>query len=498
MRTTTAATNESASAHVLYHGRIGQLISRLLYLGILAFIIWVPLPLGSNRPWALAIIELSVAALCITWLLGYLSGRLLAPRLDRGHYIILSVWLLWLGWLLLQFIPLPAEWIQTVSPNSSEWRKGITSPHEQGMGTISVLPGATQAHFFESLAYAGLFWLVILLCGVRHRLRGLGWALLLSGLLQAVYGSLMTLSGLEYSFFQFKEFYQGSATGTFVNRNHFAGYMELSLAMGLGLLFAIYGQQHYAGGWRNNLIRSIDAVLSPGLLIRVALVVMFAGLVLSRSRMGNLAFLAALFVCSGTYLALNWRHEKWRILLLMLGFLIIDLWWVAGWFGGEALIERFESTRFETELRAKMLPDLLKIAWLWPITGTGMGSFHVIYPHFQGIDVTGFNLHAHNDYLQFLIEVGVPGTLLLLGIAGLSGMRAILILLRRRKRNARGIAFAALLATAALGIHGIADFNLQIPANAATLVIILASVWCCQTISARQIEKQVNGRGERI
>src|ERR1019366_4217210 len=115
--------------------------------------------------------------------------------------------------------------------------------------------------------------------------------IILGGLFQAAYGSLMTLSGLEYGFFIHRE--SGVATGTFINRNHLAGYLEMCLAAGVGLMLAELSSTS-AAGWRDSARRLLRTLLSNKARVRLALVVMVTGLVLTRSRMGNVAFFASL------------------------------------------------------------------------------------------------------------------------------------------------------------------------------------------------------------
>ena len=88
-----------------------------------------------------------------------------------------------------------------------------------------------------SVGYFGLYLLVLVTCaGHADRLSTLLLALVVSGFAQALYGGLMTLSGLEYGFFAEKVHYRDVATGTFVNRNHLAGYLGLTLAAGVATL----------------------------------------------------------------------------------------------------------------------------------------------------------------------------------------------------------------------------------------------------------------------
>ncbi len=83
----------------------------------------------------------------------------------------------------------------------------------------------------------------------------------------------MTLSGVEYGFFMEKEHYRGVATGTFVNRNHLAGYLEMALALGIGLLMADLGGKK-ALNWRQRLRGFAESLLSSKIRLRVFLAVM--------------------------------------------------------------------------------------------------------------------------------------------------------------------------------------------------------------------------------
>jgi hypothetical protein len=146
------------------------------------------------------------------------------------------------------------------------------------------------------LLSAGLFLLAFLtLVLVRSKRRGLMvlHTLVLAGLLQAIYGSLMMLSGTEWGFFAPKEFGRGLATGTFVNRNHYANLLVMSLAAGFGLLLAQMNLRG-ASNMRQRLRSFLQAALGPKARLRIFMVITVIALVLTRSRMGNASFFAAL------------------------------------------------------------------------------------------------------------------------------------------------------------------------------------------------------------
>src|SRR5207248_2416144 len=85
----------------------------------------------------------------------------------------------------------------------------------------------------------------------------------------------------------------GVATGTFINRNHLAGYLEMCLAAGVGLMLAELSSSR-AASWRDSARHLLRTLLGNKARVRLALVVMVTGLVLTRSRMGNTAFFASL------------------------------------------------------------------------------------------------------------------------------------------------------------------------------------------------------------
>jgi len=141
-----------------------------------------------------------------------------------------------------------------------------------------------------------LFTLTLLLVSNKHRLVMLGYTLVFSAVFQAFYGSMMTLSGLEYGFFVEKAAYVGFATGTFVNRNHLAGYLEMASAIGIGLLMATTSNRVRVRSWRQRLRNLVNLMLSQKLLLRLMLAMMVIALVLTRSRMGNTGFFSSMLV----------------------------------------------------------------------------------------------------------------------------------------------------------------------------------------------------------
>jgi O-antigen ligase len=343
----------------------------------------------------------------------------------------------------------------------------------QWLFSSSLSPHDSYLDVIQSFALVSFFTLTLLLLNSRARVERAIWLVMLAAAFQALYGSFMVMTGLEWSFFSEKWTYLGKATGTFVNRNHLAGYLEMSLALGIGFLLA--SSTRYSGSWQQKLRRLIEVMLSPKVIMRLLLAIMVIGLVMTRSRMGNSAFFASLMI-TGVLALVLMKKKSVSTTILLSSLLIIDIAIVGTFFGVEKVADRLQKTSIEKESRDEVSRDTFNMWLEHPTLGTGAGSFKYTYPHFKGNDVTATRLYdyAHNDYLEFLAEFGVIAFMLLaIAVAlcfywGLQAMR-----LRRRPIN-RGLGFSSCMGIIAIMIHSTVDFNLQIPANAFMFVFMLA------------------------
>ncbi|MEH6449833.1 MAG: O-antigen ligase family protein [Oleispira sp.] len=343
----------------------------------------------------------------------------------------------------------------------------------QWLSSSSLSPHDSYLDVIQGFALVSFFTLTVLLLNSRARVERAIWLVIIAAAFQALYGSFMVMTGLEWGFFSEKWAYLGKATGTFVNRNHLAGYLEMSLALGIGFLLA--SSTRYSGNWQQKLRQLIEVLLSPKIIMRLLLAVMVIGLVMTRSRMGNTAFFASLMIAGGLALLLM-KNKSASTTMLLASLLIIDIAIVGTFFGVEKIADRLQGTSIEKESRDEVSRDTFNM-WLdHPILGTGAGSYKYTYPHFKSDDVTSTLLYdyAHNDYLEFLAEFGVIAFMLLaIAVAlcfywGLQAMR-----LRRRPIN-QGLGFSSCMGIIAIMIHSTVDFNLQIPANAFMFVFMLA------------------------
>ncbi|GAA3912603.1 O-antigen ligase family protein [Litoribacillus peritrichatus] len=439
-----------------------------LFYIFLALIIWLPLPLGSNRPWAWHLMEVMSYSLVAVWGYHYIQQKVELPVVFSKNNWLITGLLTFAAIILLQIIPFPASLIELLRPVNKSVEPG-------NWITLSIDPVISWLHIKQTLAYTCLAFLTLALINTRKRLKVLALVFVISGALQALYGSLMTLSGIEFGFFFKKEAFHGVATGTFWNRNHLANYLILCLAMGTGLLLSeLYQTQSTT--WRERSRRILASLLGNKARVRISLAIMVIALVLTHSRMGNTAFFFSLIASGIIWLAATKRFTRGSIALII-SLIVIDTMIVGAWFGIDKVAERLEGTAFNKETRDEVNRDTLTLIQDQPLFGTGAGSFYTAFPQYRQADITLYYDHAHNDYLQFVAEHGLIGVIPLISIVIAALVLSVQTMRKRKTLQMQAMAFAPLMSIIAMLLHSTVDFSLQLPANAASFVIVLSLAW---------------------
>ena len=425
-------------------------LEQLLVAAVLILLVWLPLPLGSNREWAAGLLVALTGLTAGVWAFAALRNALPVSKALKPALPMFLLLLATQAWVAMQWL-----------------------------GGLTVDVGATFQYLMLGIAYSLLFLLVVGLFHTRQRLTLLLAALVVSGTFQAFHGAFMVLSGIGWHLLSPDGRPDSVATGTFVNRNHLAGYLELTLACGIGLLLALRDGRPFR--WVNLL----EMLMGAKARLRLALVIMVIALVMTHSRGGNVAFFTALTLIGGLFI-LRDKDNRLRNSLILVSILVIDALVISQYFGLERLKDRVLNTRLAdvvvdgevvqsaNEIRDDVFIYALPLAQERPLTGQGAGSFEAVFPKYPGEDIRLHFDHAHNDYLQFAIEYGLIGSLPLLAFVLLALWRALQALWRRESLYRSGVGFGAAIGIIAIAIHSLTDFNLQIPANAATLVVLCA------------------------
>src|SRR6056297_1562453 len=363
------------------------------------------------------------------------TSALPSPR--PGWWIFAAVLSFWVVLQVMPFEPLA----RALGPYPDVLWQGTSQPSQW-----SPNPNATLRGWVVFVALMTVAWTTAKLPG---KYRDLLWlAVAASALFQALYGLTSHAAGSETIFGIWPRNNLEFVHGSFSNRNLFAGYLALTWPLVVSLW------------WR----RSMPGIKRLPFELRVAGsvisgAVIGAALLGSASRLGSAAGLAGMLI--GLVLWTRYRSRLsraavWPMYLTAFGALV-----AATWYGLTPLAERLVATDGEeSRLRvfAVMISDLPAQWWL---SGVGLGGFEAVFKQVQPGDITGWYDYAHNDLLQWLLEMGVVG-------AGLLAAAAI-ALWRNARLNRETIPLYAGLCAQALVALG--DFSWHIPATQVVLAM---------------------------
>jgi O-antigen ligase len=457
--------------------RRDTVVGAVLFWPYVALLVWAPIPLGSNRPWAWMVLEVWAYALLAAWVLAWAFGRVETTEPLRRAWPAWALLALWLVLQVLHVIPMPASWVAHLSPEAARMHALVRDVGlDPKTGTISIDPHASVVSLHKSFAYAAIFFLALALVSRRARVFTLARVLVYTAVANAVYAVLLHLGGANEEWFGTMVAQADSASGTYANRNHFAGYLEMMLALGIGLLIAGLSDRT-ADTWKKFFRHTIDWILSPKMILRLALCILVIALTTTHSRMGNTAFFSSLLIAGAIGIALS-RHATRNTVILLASLVAIDLFIVGSWFGVEKLAQRLEQTTTQ-DVREREEPSAYTLPLIrdYAVFGSGPGSFHVAFPRYRPPSVASFFDYTHNDYVQFASESGIPGFLVLGAFVMLTLGAALVAQWKRRDPLMRGMSFACIMGVTCILIHSWVDFNLQIPANASLFMVLLALGW---------------------
>lgn len=389
--------------------------------GILTLVVFAVAAFGGVQTWEQAMLELGAGGLLVLW-------GVLGVRQQR-------VQLQW-NWL---YLPLVALGLFTVL---------------QLVFGRSAYPYATKIELLLADSFLTLFFLCVQSFESVEELGVVAWFVAGLGFLVSLFGIVQhfAFNGRLYWFVRLES--GGGPFGPFINRNHFAGFVELTVSMGLALLLC--------GACPR------DKVMLLGLFS----ILPVGALVLAGSRGGIISFLFELAAL--VYLTRD-RHRK-RSLLLQLGLLVVAASLVV-WLGGAGVVERFQelkASELPQDQRFSMDKDTWQIFLHHPWIGTGLGTLATVYPQYE----SRFNRptvdHAHNDYLELLADTGLLGGLCGLSFVGLLLWQGLANWQRAEGRMQRAVSAGSLAGCFGLLIHSLVDFNFHVPSNASLFVLLSA------------------------
>jgi O-antigen ligase len=444
------------------------LASRYLMLLVCVAVVTTTLCYGTVHYWSQAVFVAGAAGLLALWATdAWASGAL---RVSRNPLQLPLAGLFFVG--LLQLLPL----------RSSADAGAVTGPT---VTSLSFDPYSTRLLLLQIAALTVYFAAVLAFTDSPKRYRLLARLVVVFGFLLAVFGLLQFFTSPD-KIYWLRELPQSRPFGPFINRHHFAGYMEMTLALPLGMIFS----------------GAIEAERRP-LYIFVA-VMMGVALILTNSRGGMVSLVAVIFflvVVTGLQKSSTSDDDapqsraRAAMLRAALGLgLIAALALGALTLGGEGALTRFFGTvtaSDPTTGRAHFWSVALQIFRDHPIIGAGLGSFGLMYTQYDTRNGLLRVDHVHNDYLQVLTDVGIIGAAL--------GLLFIYWLFRqgfaRRETKdlyRRGVTTGALAGCFGVLVHSFFDFTLHTTSNS-LLFLVLAAL---ATVDSR-VEKAAKPRRKK-
>lgn len=419
-------------------------------------LLFAPLFRGGNRPLPLMILELSALFLII--------HALYLPRF-KTHLTYLQSIVLGLFVLLplLQLLVLPTSlWMNLPGHDVYAQAMILTGFDYPAIRQLSLIPYQTESAWLKLLPPIAVFIVAI---GLSSReLRRLVQLLLGIAAFQAILGLIQYGDGPDSLFRLGNTLMNDSASGTYINRNHLAGFLEMVLPVSLALLVASVGKNTRKSrrqrSWHDRL-QSLLGHFHRSFIYAAVFIALLLGLIFTQARAGVLLAMLGILLSIFAFA----RRVGGRNIYGWLGsFTIIGLG-LALEIGLAPVLRNFTEQDMLADQRWSIYSDsLIYLKTFFPI-GSGIGTFSDAYRHFQSPDIIGFVNRAHNDYLEWVLGGGIFMALLLFIVIGFYLLRWISILRQGIHSTFHLIQVGAGIGLLLILLHGLVDFNLHIPAN---------------------------------
>ena len=474
---------------------MGKAIDKIVFSGIIFVLIFTQLAFGGVHVWAYSAFEIIVFILFILFFLNHVVSQYRTSNGLGKKAVVTIQWvvtplniffILIISLIIIQLIPLPSFIVKFISPLTFEVKKHacelkhFSSDVSIAWMSLSHYNFATYNELLKLLAYAALYFMVINSVKDQKRINILIYVLVGMGLFQVIYGIVQTYSGSQKIWWWTNNYYKDWVTGTYINRNHLAGFLEMLTPLCFGFVIANFkksGSRHrYQDRSVSRLKRFKNWFFSgeekPKIILFFFMgIVLGLGLLLAGSRGGIISFGISMFFMIFLFAFKN-GYRKYGIVAACLCMLILAY---GLHIGIEKTLERFEHighlyNRFDI---SKSVVPMIKD---FPVFGTGWGNFMYMYPGYalpQYSDrlVLG---NAHNDWLEMASESGMVGTIFFFGALVIYLFRSIKLWFRREDSFAIGLGVGAIFAVISITIHSFFDFNMHIPANPMALSVIMA------------------------
>ena len=464
-RVKTRRSSSSSSPSLFFGAKLS--LENVIFFMICAVPVCATIAFGAVDMWASGLLSLVAALIVILWL-AY------AWRKNEFQFSANKLQLPIFGLIIIGLIQL----LPFGGANAAS--DALTIPISRA---LSLNPYATRLTIVQLAIYSVFFAAALTFINNRRRFQTVVLTVIVFGALMGFYGILQELAGTE-DIYGMRPPGQAFPFASFVNRHHFAAFMEMTGGVALGLLFG-------SGTLKNKRVFLI-----------IAAVIMGIALLFTSSRGGWLSFLGVLgFIilakladknalesnkeaAEGYEAGAGGEPEKKQSLrqsVLLFGGaagLILILFAAVVWLGGDESLTRGVGMQNSAEDisngRFHFWQIALKIFADYPILGAGLDAFGTAFPRYDNWSGAFRVEQAHNDYLQILADAGIFGITCAAAFIFLlfrQGLRVIRNTVDSFQRSAK---IGALAGCFGILFHSFFDFPMRTPSNALFFLLLVA------------------------
>jgi O-antigen ligase/tetratricopeptide (TPR) repeat protein len=436
-------------------------VRNLIFIVYIFVLLFSPLAFGTVEPWSLAIMETLSFFLLILVLMGSVGSKQVFYRIPG-----IVPFMLFLTYVFLQIVPLPPWLIKVISPATyAIYSETVLVSDPSAWVSLSINKKATLMEFFRFASYGAFYAVTVQLLSRKDALKKTIAIVIIFASALSFFSILQHLLSNGKLYWSRELLLGGVPFGPYVNRNHYAGLMEMLFPLVVGL-FLVYKPHVSYISFREKIAEMFNLQRTNlYMLLGFSAVLIGTSIFLSLSRSGIITLCLSMIVFG--LLVVGKQADRKRGLIIIVICILIVL--AVGWFGWGPIIERFKeiSPMKEeiTEFRPIVWKDSRKIVDAFPVTGTGFGSFITIYPLYRTLPTKGLVDHAHNDYIELLTDGGIIGFLIVLWFVLTVFYTSFRVFLKRRELYSVYLFIGSAAGLISILLHSVTDFNLHIGAN---------------------------------
>ena len=442
----------------------------------------MPLIFGAVHPVVTGAYTGLIIVLCGGWLL--LNSERIAWKQLRSPWWFVVLFLL--GWLFVSILPLPFALLKVLSPARALSLEAVTHLTAEKIKWAPLgynpLSGLLQLAFFFSMVIYYLNLRVLLAADTKRLFTNkIIFTCIGLGLLEAMYGLLQVVNPhLGVLWLTNLHSLQGVARGTIIYKNQYASFLNLCWPFSIAMALIYFQQGAFFKsdkryGRQRRLVERINNPSLKGILFLFSSAFIMMMILFSQSRGGVIAMVFILVLLL-FFLPVN-RKTKTVFTSGVVAFIIV----YGAAVGFSTVYERFLSIGSSGQNRLELYSSSLPMLRDHFVCGIGIDSYQLLSPvYLKEFPENILYDRAHNEYLELLIELGVPVAVVFFSslFFCIFMQGKLLTRLSRQKRSQDTmiilVSIISFCAISGFLFHGLADFGWRLPVNILYAVTLFA------------------------